>query len=409
MQIVSRMRLLLIAPCADGNDVGEAWSAHQWAQRLSERHDVTVLTYYKRGHVPPSVQLPKACVVEWPDLPVVDRAERFNSLLKPGYVALYAWCRRWIKASIRRGENFDLVHQIIPLALRYPSPATGFPMPYFLGPVGGGIDDPEGFHGDTDRAPWYVRLRNVDVWRLRHDPMMRRTYDEAACVLGIAPYVADALSSRRVQRFEVMSDTGIIELPEPVDRGGRSGAVRLLYVGRIVRTKGLRDAIRALALMPSSTSVMLDVVGDGIDREPCEALAVELGLTDRVTFHGRVPRERVDDFYRSADVFVFPSYREPGGNVVWEAMGYGLPLVVADRGGPGESVDDVSGFRIHPRTPDQFASDIADALIRLVDDPALRSRMGAAARSRVAGLALWDLKIARLERLYTEVVEAAGS
>ena len=407
MQIVSPMRLLLIAPCADGNDVGEAWSAHQWAQRLSERHDVTVLTYYKRGHVPPSVQLPKARVVEWHDLPIVDRAERFNSLLKPGYVAFYARCRRWIKAALRRGEQFDLAHQIIPLALRYPSPAVGFPMPYLLGPVGGGLDDPEGFHGDSDRAPWYVGLRNIDAWRLRHDPMMRRTYDDAACVLGIAPYVADALSSRRVRRFEVMSDTGIVELPEPVDRRGRSGPVRLLYVGRIVRTKGLRDAIRALALVPASKSVTLDVVGDGFDREPCVALAAELGVTDRVTFHGRVPRERVDDFYRSADVFVFPSYREPGGNVVWEAMGYGLPVVVADRGGPGESVDDASGFRIHPRTPDQFAADIAAALTRLVDEPDLRSQMGAAARTRVAGLALWDLKIERLEGWYAEIVAAS--
>ena len=328
-------------------------------------------------------------------------------MLKPGYVAFYARCRRWIKAALRRDEHFDLAHQIIPLALRYPSPAVGFPMPYLLGPVGGGLDDPEGFHGDTDRAPWYVGLRNIDAWRLRHDPMMRRTYDEAACVLGIAPYVADALSSRRVRRFEVMSDTGIVELPEPVDRRGRSGAVRLLYVGRIVRTKGLRDAIRALALVPASKSVTLDVVGDGFDREPCVALAAELGVTDRVTFHGRVPRARVDDFYRSADVFVFPSYREPGGNVVWEAMGYGLPVVVADRGGPGESVDDASGFRIHPRTPDQFAADIAAALTRLVDEPDLRSQMGAAARTRVAGLALWDLKIERLEGWYAEIVAAS--
>ena len=57
----------------------------------------------------------------------------------------------------------------------------------------------------------------------------------------------------------------------------------------------------------------------------------------------------IDDFYRAADVFVFPSYREPGGNVVFEAMSFGLPLVVGDRGGPGSAVDERSGIRVPPR------------------------------------------------------------
>ena len=55
----------MIAPACDGQDVGESWLAHQWATRLAERVDLTVLTTYKRGHTPPSRQLPGVCVVEW--------------------------------------------------------------------------------------------------------------------------------------------------------------------------------------------------------------------------------------------------------------------------------------------------------------------------------------------------------
>ena len=399
------LRLLLIAPTCDGRDVGEAWLTHQWVKRLCERHDVTVLTYFKRGHVPLSQQLDRGRIVEWPDLRFVDRAERLNSLLKPGYVPFYFRCRRWIRDALRRGERFDLVHQLAPQGMRYPCPAVGFPMPYVLGPIGGGIKDPDGFRDDSDTEPWYVSLRKVDQLRLRYDPSLRRTFDEAACVLGIAPYVAEALSTRRVPRFEVMSDTGIVSLPESTDRRGRHGQVRLLYVGRIVRTKGLRDAIRALALMRPAAPVFLDVVGDGFDRASCENLVNELGVSDAVAFHGRLPREEIDEFYRAADVFVFPSYREPGGIVVQEAMSFGLPLVVADRGGPAESVDDRCGFRIQPENPEQFAAAIADAVQRLVEDEDLRIRMGDAARARVASIALWDEKVRWLEELYIDILE----
>jgi glycosyltransferase involved in cell wall biosynthesis len=87
-------------------------------------------------------------------------------------------------------------------------------------------------------------------------------------------------------------------------------------------------------------------------------------------------------------------------------MSFGLPLVVSDRGGPGSAVDAHSGFRVAPHSPDHFAVDLAGAITTLVDDPALRASMGAAGRRRVAGLAVWDLKVELLEDLYTELLSA---
>jgi glycosyltransferase involved in cell wall biosynthesis len=394
--------LLLIAPMADRDDVGESWSAYQWASRLAEHHEVTVLTYFKQGHGRPSVQLPGVRVIEWAEPPFVGRAERLNSMLKPAYLPFYVRCRRWIKQALARGERFDLAHQLVPLAMRYPSPVAGLGLPYLLGPVGGSLDTPIAFAGE-DSAPWYVELRRLDAFRIRHDRQLRHTYAGAACVIGIAPYVEQLLSPVPIQHFEAMSDTGVEQLPDPIDRSARTGPLRLLYVGRMVRTKGARDAIRAISRL-ADVDVTLDLAGDGFDRPACEALISELGLQHRVTMHGRVPRDQVDAMYRDADVFVFPSYREPGGNVVAEAMGFGLPMIVSDRGGPGYVVDDTSGFRISPVDPAQFAADIAAAIRRLVEDPALRTSMGRCARDRIAQLALWPNKVARLEAIYAEVL-----
>ncbi len=400
------LKLLLIAPTCDRDDVGEAWSAYQWVSRLAARHEVTVLTYHKRGKNLVAGQIPGARVIEWTEPPVLGRAERLNSMLKPGYVPFYFRARRWIRQALARGESFDLIHQPVPLAMRYPSPAAGLGLPFLLGPVGGSLQSPAGFAAEEGTAPWYVGLRRLDNLRIHRDPWLRRSYEQASCVLGIAPYVKDFLASVPLRRFDVMSDTGIEQLPEPADRTGRSGdVVRLLFVGRLIRTKGARDAIRALG-MARDLPVVLDIVGDGFDRAACETLTAELDLADRVRFHGRVPREQVSEFYQAADVFVFPSYREPGGNVVFEAMSYGLPLIVSDLGGPGNVVDESCGIRLHPQSPDQYAADLAAAYGRLTADPGLRRALGESARQRAIEVALWDSKIRQLEAIYASVQAA---
>ena len=395
-------RLLLIAPC-DGEDVGEAWVAFQWVRRLASRHDVTLLSYYKHGHTPAARQLTDVRVIEWPEPPVVGRAERLNSMLKPGYVPFFVRARRWIRQQLAEGETFDLCYQPVPVAMRYPSPVAGLGIPFIIGPVGGSLPSLPGFGNSEDTAPWYVGLRRLDRLRIRHDPLLRRTYEQASCVIGIAPYVREFLAGITLRRFEIMSETGIDRLPEPIDRTDRQGNVRLLFVGRLIRTKGARDAIRALGLV-RELPVVLDIVGDGFDRPACESLTRELGLTGRVRFHGWLDRSKVDGFYRAADIFVFPSYREPGGNVVFEAMGYGLPLIVSNRGGPGAAVDDESGIRLNPESPEQYAGEIAAALASLVRDPSRRVALGAGARRRVADIALWDSKVFKLEAICADVL-----
>lgn len=401
-----RRKVLLVAPACDGDDVGESWVAFQWAQLLSERCDLTLLTSYKEGHRPPSVQLPGVRVVEWSEPRGIGRFERFNSLLQPGYLPFHLRARRWIKGRLAAGERFDVAHQVVPVAMRYPSPAAGLHIPFVIGPVGGSLESPPAFVAEEGATPWYQRLRALDGIRLRRDPLLRRTYESADCVVGVAPYVADHLAGLRLQRFEIMSETAVHSIHEPIDRTERDGTVRLLHVGRIVRTKGLRDVIRAMATL-ADLDVRLDVVGDGNDREDCEELVRTLGLADRVEFHGRLPREAVDDFYARADVFVFPSYREPGGNVSLEAMSFGLPVIVCERGGPGANVDDSCGFRLAAESPVQLAADCAAAIRRLVEDRGLRLRMGAAAREWAATHHLWEHRVERMTRIYSEVERPA--
>ncbi len=401
---VPGVRLLLVAPSCDGTDVGEAWVAHQWASRLSERHDLTVLTY--RGHGRPSAvaQLPRARVIEWDQPAVYSRSPRLNSLLKPWYPHFHAHARRWIRQALERGERFDVAHQPVPVAMRYPSPLAGLGIPYVVGPQGGSIANPEHFE-DEDTAPWYVGLRRIDAWRLRHDPILRRSYRDAAAVVAIAPYAEESLRAVGVDDPRYLSETAVSGVPEAVARAEWPDPLRLLFVGRLIRTKGARDGIRALAEL-ADLPVVLDIVGDGFDRAACETLVAELGLRERVRFHGARPRAEVDDFYRRADVFLFPSYREPGGNVPFEAMAWGLPLIVADAGGPGHVVGDDIGIRVPVTDPSGYARDLAAAIRALAGDPARRLALGKAAREEVLATGTWVRRVEQMEAVYADVLSS---
>jgi glycosyltransferase involved in cell wall biosynthesis len=400
-----RLKLLVIAPGCDSTAVGEGGSTFQWVSRLGQHHELTLLTLRNRSRGPIAWQLEGIRVIEWPEWGVFEDWPRFNSMVKPSYLGFYVQARRWLKKQLRAGETFDLIHQISPLALRYPSPGVGLGIPFVIGPLGGSLENPQGFTADFGKVPWYTQLRNLDEWRLRYDPLLRRTYGRADKILAVAPYVKDLLGDLPCGEVEMMTETGIASLPLTQSAGNKdSEEIRLLFVGRVIRSKGLRDGIRALALLKDVRGIKFDVVGDGDDLAACKRESERLGVSNQVTFHGRLPRNQVDKFYAAADIFVFPSFREPSGNVVVEAMSYGLPVITADRGGPGFVVDESCGFKVPALDPDQFAPAIAACIRTLINQPDLIKSMGRAAREKIKREFLWHAKVQRLERIYGDVL-----
>ena len=400
-----KLRVLILAPGCDGTDVGESWSCFQWVRGLLDKCEVTLLTLQRPNRKAIAEQLPEIEVITWNDLHWGGRLERFSSMLKPGYFRFFYQARRWIRRALKQGRQFDLIHQLGPLALRYPCPAVGLGVPLIVGPLAGSLETPPAFLAECGSAPWFTRLRNLDRWRLKFDPWLRKSYASASVVIGVAPYVRDLLPGISLSRFEVAAETGIHAVNLPTRRAGTpSRGVKLLYVGRVIRTKGLRDVIHALALLPDLSEVTLDAVGTGEDLIACQELAARYQLTHRIHFHGRIPRADVDDLYQQADVFVFPSFREPSGNVIFEALGHGLPVITTDRGGPGYVINEDSGIRVAADTPAQLAQDLALAIRRLAGDADLREKLSLGAVNRARQLALWPNKINGMLNLYREVV-----
>jgi glycosyltransferase involved in cell wall biosynthesis len=161
---------------------------------------------------------------------------------------------------------------------------------------------------------------------------------------------------------------------------GLNGAT-LAFAGRLTAQKSLTRALDAVA---SADGVQLVVAGEGPDRPALELHAAELGISDRVTFLGAQPRQRIVELFRAADASILSSSWENFPHTVVEALAVGTPVLAMEAGGVGEVVRDGENGLLVPAGD---ASALAEAVRRYFADDALRERLRAAAASSVAAYA----------------------
>jgi D-inositol-3-phosphate glycosyltransferase len=188
----------------------------------------------------------------------------------------------------------------------------------------------------------------------------------------------------------------------------------LLFVGRIEPLKGVDTLIQAIALMRQRGGhVCLAVIGGDPNTSP-EAQSAEMarlkdlrqaaGVTDLVTFLGKRGQDTLPYYYAAAEAVVVPSHYESFGMVALEAMACGTPVVASQVGGLAFLVQDgVTGFTVPVDEP----AALADRLLRLLNDPALRARLGAQAL-QVAREYAWENIAAKMIALYGQALTEQG-
>jgi len=191
----------------------------------------------------------------------------------------------------------------------------------------------------------------------------------------------------------------------PVDRDPPTGELRVGYVGRLIPHKGVAVLVQAIARDPR---LRAEVYGAGPTAHGLAELAGQLGVADRVVFHGHVDEDGMPEVYPHLDVLAVPSVPMAGwveqfGRVVVEAQASGVPVVASASGALPDVVGD-SGLLVPPGDPAALGA----ALVRLLDEPGLWSRL-AEAGARGAGRYSWERVAADQQALYERALSAAGS
>jgi glycosyltransferase involved in cell wall biosynthesis len=207
------------------------------------------------------------------------------------------------------------------------------------------------------------------LWRLFRGLLYPRAFGLVTMTAGARDYFPPHMRKR------TWVIPNMIE-PAPAE-GPRTSGRLLTAVGRLVPQKGFDLLLEAFArIAPHRPGWLLMIWGDGPERAALEARRDRLGLTDRVLMPGvsRTPGSWIE----TADIFVLSSRYEGWGIVLLEAMAAGLPVVSFDcQWGPHEMIsDEVDGLMV----PREDVPALATALDRMMGDPALRQRLGTAAR-----------------------------
>ncbi len=209
-------------------------------------------------------------------------------------------------------------------------------------------------------------LRNLT---LLHRLKAKFALNGARVILPTSHYLKRHIETYGIKgKFEVIPNAvnpGIFYPPLVRCAGEEDGRTRLLLVALLTPAKGVTYLLEALKKVRGKRQdFVLDIVGDGPNRNEYENLAGELGLGKSVRFLGLKPKEEVAQFMRKCDFFVMPSLQETFGTAYIEAMACGKPVIATNIGGPEEIVNHEMGIRVPPRD----INALADAIEYMLDN-----------------------------------------
>ncbi len=194
-----------------------------------------------------------------------------------------------------------------------------------------------------------------------------------------------------------------IEIERIIPRSERapSDPPLIISIGRLVWKKGFDYLLNALAeVKRSGLAFRAEIVGAGPLEQQLRVGIATFNLENEVTLRGGLSAAQVASCLQQADIFALSSHEEGISNAVLEAMAAQLPVVVSDVGGMCEAVSDgTEGFVVPPR---DYAA-LAERLILLVKDPALRLKLGKAGRQRIEAEFRIERQVNRFQQLYEAV------
>jgi len=327
------------------------------------------------------------------DMPALERIKRnpFFLALLPGYIAAGSAAAK----RIAREGNFDVVHAFWPI--------------------------PHGIFGVAARNAsrsalvstfFSAELMWKGIVRRIFGPILRNVIDNSDVVTIISSY-----TGKRLHEFAPNAETVTIPFgAAAVSRvkadanviRGCDDKFELLFVGRLVKRKGVDVLLRAAKLLESDSRLKIRIVGGGPEGDSLKSLARTLRLSGSVTFDGVVDSERIAQLFAECDALVLPAIvtatgdTEGLGVVLIEAMGYGKPVIASSAGGIVDIVaDGETGLLVPPGDAEALAQAIRRAMDNPEDLSAIAKRGSEFAEHRFG----WDAIVSDLKAVYQTAVE----
>jgi len=399
-----------------GSEWAVGWGRVMQASREFEIHVITsaeshatVLTYAQQHPLPPHIHFYS---------PQEDRLlrllRRIPRLFAYNYVAYRQWQRLAFRLArqLHAQHHFALSHQINVCTFREPGDTWKLGIPFLWGPVGGTQNFPRAFLAGLPPIEAFKEFMRSATNRFSLRKRRVRNAARTAAVLLAANSTNQRDYERVFQRpVDLLLETGLDRVQSP-DRAKfeQPGALHLLWSGEFTTRKALPLLLQALASLQHDLDFELRILGKGPLEAEWKRIAAELGLAQRCHFLGHLPLSEAIAQLEWSHLFVFTSLRDTSGNVVLEALSYGVPVLCFDHQGVCDIVTSVGnigvmacGIKIPVTEPKQAVADIAAAIRTLAADRALLLQLSFGATERAQHY-LWSANGDRVNDLYRRLI-----
>ena len=410
---IKRRRVLICAYACEphrGSEPGVGWGA---VCGLARFHDLLVVTRANNRAKIETASLPPGANVRFVyfDLsPTLQRLKR-----SPGgvYWYYYLWQRaaaRWLLRSVLPVHAVDVAIHSSFATCWLPSLVSDLPVPYVLGPVGGGERVPVTLSGHFSWATriWeYCRvvIQNACI-RL---PAVHRTLRRATLILASTDETMAWL-----RRFGVAAHVSPPcwfnqnDLAPSIAHASReSGKFVFMSAGKLVPWKGFALGLRAFAAaLPRLTTAEYWIAGAGPQQRALAGLAAQLGIAQHIRWLGDLPHDALLRTMAQCKVLIHPSMHDSASWVCLEALALGKPVVGLRTGAVAHQSHDDCGMLIDVSHGTAAAtSQMTDALVTLANDPLVYQLKSDAARDRFSNVLSADHFLPALAHLLTRVAD----
>ena len=386
-----------------GSEPGIGWN---WVLQMAKNNRLHVITRANNqkmieAYLPE--KLKKNIIFYYYDTP------KFIKNLKHKAKGLYFYYFCWqmgIISTIRyilKREKIDYTMHLTFGSMWMPTFLPLFRTPFIWGPIGGGDCEPRSFLRVLPLKQRFIQTTRYAMNAFSFlNPFIMIPATKAVAILARTPNSAHVIPHCFQHKTKVILETAMEEhvFRYRKEKRENDNTIRLITTGRLLPNKNILTAVRALKYIPKKNRISLTIVGSGYQKKAIEAEAKNNGWEDNVKIITEIPRQDVLKLVEQSDIFLFPSLREGGSWSLMEAMAIGLPVVCLDWAGMAITVDDTCAIRLPITSPEQMPKDMANAIIKLIENPELREQMGEAGRKRIKYVFNWEAKGFFMEELF---------
>lgn len=321
----------------------------------------------------------------------------------------YMWQFVAYKAAkkLHKKIKFDLVHHVCTNDFRILGKMYKLDIPLIIGPIGGAQQTPSALQ-------YYVRYhKKSEDLRLFFNKLFsscvgyKQALNKASKIYFSNYETLEYLSSKikDKSKCQIMTEVACPVLPEP-KIWMKKEQVTFLWAGRMDFRKGLELLFEAIKALQKNDTWKVILCGSGKESEYYRKIISAFNLSDNVTLVGQLAYSEMSEWYKKADVFVFPSLRETTGTVIIEAMSHSLPVICLKQGGGALIVTDECGFPISGTTKEEYIINFRDAMLKCIEDYSCIKAKGIVSYNKIKEKYMWQHKIESILPVYEEIVNS---